>query len=474
MALQVVGIIFDELTSDPGTPAEGQVWYNTTENRLKVYRNGSTETLVDKDELDAHTTSTSNPHQVTLEQARTQNNTVAGNIAMGDNKVTGLGTPTADGDAATLAWTNDQITQRLQGLSWQSPVIDKDLTAPPGSPSTGDRYIVASPATGAWSTHEDDIAEWDGAAWEFTTPLEGYTCRVMDENNNYQYSGSAWELWEQTTDHGSLLGLSDDDHTQYLLASGARAMAGSLDMGTNAITNVGNVDGRDVSADGTKLDGIEPGAKDDQDITAGAGMTGGGVGDVTLNVIANADGSITVNANDIQVGVLASDAQHGTRGGGTQHSLSSSSGHGFMPQSNLSSSANPTVNDDGSAGYVVGSRWVNVSTDKEWVCLDNSTGAAVWTETTATAGGGFLVHKAGRVLAASFSGSPKVATVTLSAAFADANYAVTLTARTDGTRSYAPNVTTQAAGSFTIDLGSNGTTGLVHVAWIAVKDGESS
>lgn len=58
-------------------------------------------------------------------------------------------------------------------------------------------------------------------------------------------------------------------------------------------------------------------------LTAGAGLTGGGdlSADRTFTVGANADGSIVVNANDVQVGVLASDAQHGARGGGTQHSL---------------------------------------------------------------------------------------------------------------------------------------------------------
>jgi hypothetical protein len=58
-------------------------------------------------------------------------------------------------------------------------------------------------------------------------------------------------------------------------------------------------------------------------LTAGAGLTGGGdlSANRTLDVVANADGSITVNANDIQVGVLASDVQHGLRGGGTQHAV---------------------------------------------------------------------------------------------------------------------------------------------------------
>jgi len=59
------------------------------------------------------------------------------------------------------------------------------------------------------------------------------------------------------TDHGALTGLADDDHTQYLLSNGTRAMTADLDMGTNSIVSVGRVDGRDVSIDGTKLDGVE-------------------------------------------------------------------------------------------------------------------------------------------------------------------------------------------------------------------------
>lgn len=35
----------------------------------------------------------------------------------------------------------------------------------------------------------------------------------------------------------------------------------------------------------------------------------------------------------------------------------------------------------------MGSRWVDVTNNKEYVCLDASTGAAVWTETTGAGGG---------------------------------------------------------------------------------------
>ena len=61
-------------------------------------------------------------------------------------------------------------------------------------------------------------------------------------------------------DHGDLNGLGDDDHTQYLLVDGTRAMGGDLDMGSNAITNVGLVDGVDVSSHGSRHlpNGVDP------------------------------------------------------------------------------------------------------------------------------------------------------------------------------------------------------------------------
>lgn len=42
-------------------------------------------------------------------------------------------------------------------------------------------------------------------------------------------------------DHGSLAGLADDDHTQYLLVDGTRVMTGTLAMGANSITMTGSL-----------------------------------------------------------------------------------------------------------------------------------------------------------------------------------------------------------------------------------------
>ena len=84
------------------------------------------------------------------------------------SRTVGLGTPMRGLAAAGAA-------------SWHGFVKDKDLTAPPGSPTPDDSYIVASPATGAWSGQEDDIATWDGSQWIFETPEGGWAVWVEDE-----------------------------------------------------------------------------------------------------------------------------------------------------------------------------------------------------------------------------------------------------------------------------------------------------
>jgi hypothetical protein len=86
-------------------------------------------------------------------------------------------------------------------------------------------------------------------------------------------------------------------------------------------------------ADKTKLDGLPlTWVPTTRDLTAGAGLTGGGdlSANRTFTVVANADGSIVVNADDIQVGVINA-AQHGNLAGGALHAAAISGGaNGFM------------------------------------------------------------------------------------------------------------------------------------------------
>jgi hypothetical protein len=81
----------------------------------------------------------------------------------------------------------------------QAAVTSKTLTAPPGSPVNGDRYIIAASPTGAWAGQAKSIAVWttDNPAtpsglWEFYAPKTGWLVYNAADTTFYYYSGTAW------------------------------------------------------------------------------------------------------------------------------------------------------------------------------------------------------------------------------------------------------------------------------------------
>ena len=62
---------------------------------------------------------------------------------------------------------------------------------PPGSPTSGDLYIVGASPTGAWSGQAGNLTYYD-QTWKFITPNTGMTLWVNDESLTYTYNGSAW------------------------------------------------------------------------------------------------------------------------------------------------------------------------------------------------------------------------------------------------------------------------------------------
>lgn len=92
-----------------------------------------------------------------------------------------------------------QINAMLNG------VIDMTTTAPPGSPTEGDAYVVASPATGAWLGREDSVAFYTSGGWRFMpgddsggTPIvmgaRQHGMRVYNrfDDTLYAWDGTAW------------------------------------------------------------------------------------------------------------------------------------------------------------------------------------------------------------------------------------------------------------------------------------------
>jgi len=93
-----------------------------------------------------------------------------------------------------------------------------------------------------------------------------------------------------TAYHGILQGLADDDHTQYLLANGTRALGGHWDLGGFNLTGVGNITGSDLdisagTGDYTSTGTLGAGAITGTSLTDGTTTISGGnytgVGDIT-------------------------------------------------------------------------------------------------------------------------------------------------------------------------------------------------
>lgn len=161
----------------------------------------------------------------------------------------------------------------------------------------------------------------------------GATSHVVFDGLNFRQISGGGGGGGGVTDHGALTGLGDDDHTQYLRTNGTRALTGPLSAGGNKITSLGTPTAGTDAATKAYVDSVAGagGVPTTRQIVAGAGLTGGGdlSADRTVAVAA-ADGSIVVTADAVAVGVI-SDAQHGTRGGGTLHATVASATAGFCP-----------------------------------------------------------------------------------------------------------------------------------------------
>lgn len=133
---QILNVLAQIIAGDPGTPAEGQFWYNSTLDALSFRAAGVTHRLGTLDQISAP----------------------AADVAMATHKITGLGEPTAAQDAATKAYVDTFVN----GLNWKDAV--RVATAAPGTlatdfddgstidgvaVATGDRILIKDQAAGA-------------------------------------------------------------------------------------------------------------------------------------------------------------------------------------------------------------------------------------------------------------------------------------------------------------------------------------
>jgi len=85
-------------------------------------------------------------------------------------------------------------TVRHISTPWELPAVSYDVLDPTTlSPNLWDRYLIPQNAINDWDGHFEEIATWNGSAWEFTVPEKGWCTYLYSENVIYTFNGSTWE-----------------------------------------------------------------------------------------------------------------------------------------------------------------------------------------------------------------------------------------------------------------------------------------
>lgn len=96
----------------------------------------------------------------------------------------GAANMTADVDSSAVYITADNLRA---GLNFYA-VSSATTPAPPGSPTLGLYYLIPPSATGAWATHDNQIAVWRGStpSWQFVTPPTAAEVSTADTQLQYR------------------------------------------------------------------------------------------------------------------------------------------------------------------------------------------------------------------------------------------------------------------------------------------------
>jgi hypothetical protein len=286
---------------------------------------------------------------------------LTGTLSAGTNRITALAAPLTTTDAVNKAYVDGKV----QGLDWQESVKSW-INDPPATPIAIGRYLVNTAPTGDWVGHANEIATWNGVAWGFQTPNDGWATWIEDADILRVFNGTAWVAFGSTSDHGALSGLLDDDHTQYFLADGTRDLGGPLTVLAIEAPDVSPENkGRIYFDTGSQKFRVSENSSDYVDLVTGGTVTSVGFDVGTTGFIVAAPNPITSSGSFLLEGVLA--PGHGGTGlnfpGPLGHVLTSDGSGAWTSEAPATTSPDGDdtqiqFNDAGSFGATSALRWV--------------------------------------------------------------------------------------------------------------------
>jgi len=109
-----------------------------------------------------------------------------------------------------LEWIQTPISEQL---TWKQPIIN-NMTTPPISPVTEDRYIVKVSGTGDWVGKDNYVTEWNGSSWIFNNPDDGWVVWNQTTSQIFMFDGTNW--LDNAVSLTKLLNSLDDGNLLYV------------------------------------------------------------------------------------------------------------------------------------------------------------------------------------------------------------------------------------------------------------------
>lgn len=238
---EIRNVLAHLLASDPGSPSEGQIWYDTTNHYLKFRNNSATIVLGRLDQITAPTA----------------------DVSLNSKKIVNLLDPGSPQDAATKNYV-DGIA--AGGVYWKAPVrVASTVNVTVSAPGTtidgvtmasGDRVGLVGQTT----TTENGIYIWNGSAAAMTRASDADTSAEVKSGIAFfvnEGTNNADSSWVLTTNDPITLGSTGLTFVQF---SGlGQITAGSGLTKTGNTLNVGAGTGITVNADDVQISATYPG-----------------------------------------------------------------------------------------------------------------------------------------------------------------------------------------------------------------------
>ena len=87
--------------------------------------------------------------------------------------------------------THNEALKVLDAIT-QLAVQSASLTQPPPAPLAGECHLVGPGAAGPWAARDGQIAVFDGDAWAYFAPAQGWRADIAPEGRSLRFNGTDW------------------------------------------------------------------------------------------------------------------------------------------------------------------------------------------------------------------------------------------------------------------------------------------